>query len=89
MKHHQLKCIQPHFEEIWLKRKTFEIRLNDRNFKVGDTICLMEYDSQDNFYTGNQVFFLITHILHSYQDIIKEGYVILSISETHRISNQK
>ena len=35
MKKHLLKTINPYFQDVWDNKKTFEIRLNDRDFKVG------------------------------------------------------
>ena len=38
MKKHILKTINPYFQDVWDNKKTFEIRLNDRDFKVGGWI---------------------------------------------------
>lgn len=40
---HELKTWPEFFEEIVTGRKTFEIRLNDRGFQVGDGLWLREY----------------------------------------------
>ena len=39
---HELKIQSEYFEVVNNKTKTFEIRKNDRNFKVGDKILLRE-----------------------------------------------
>lgn len=44
MKAHILKCHPHFFAAIVEGRKTFEIRRNDRNYCVGDTFTLREYD---------------------------------------------
>ena len=85
MKAHYLKTVQPHFNEVWAKRKTFELRKNDRNFEVGDIIVLMDYDTSTETYSANEVHGLITHILDSYYDAIHEDYVILSFVEINRL----
>lgn len=39
---HELKILPEYFNEIMYGRKKFEVRFNDRNFKVGDTLLLKE-----------------------------------------------
>jgi hypothetical protein len=51
MKNHQLKIHPEYFNEVVSGNKTFEIRLNDRNYEVGDTFDLLEHDGSD--FTGN------------------------------------
>ena len=40
---HFLKTWPQYFEQIRLKRKTFEIRKDDRGFMLGDQLCLEEW----------------------------------------------
>lgn len=40
---HELKCWPEFFEESVTSRKLFEVRENDRDFRVGDTLWLREY----------------------------------------------
>ena len=40
---HHVKIAPIHYEEIANGRKNFEIRFNDRNYKVGDIVELKEY----------------------------------------------
>ena len=40
---HHVKIAPIHYEEIASGRKNFEIRFNDRNYKVGDIVALEEY----------------------------------------------
>lgn len=44
MAHHDLKCHPHFFAAIVEGKKTFEIRRNDRAYRVGDTMTLKEYD---------------------------------------------
>lgn len=44
---HHLKILPKYFEEILAGKKPFEIRFNDRNFKVGDRVELQEYLGYD------------------------------------------
>lgn len=54
MKNHDLKCHPHFFAAIAEGKKTFEIRRNDRDYRVGDTLTLREFDpSYGN--TGNRL----------------------------------
>ena len=63
MKTHKLKTVQPFFDEVSKRNKTFELRRNDRDFKVGDEIYLQEYDMMHNSFSGKEVRIEITYIL--------------------------
>lgn len=76
---HELKTWPEHFEEVNQRRKTFEIRYHDRQFEVGDTLILYEYDNDQKAYTGRSTGRTITHILQGGQFGIDDNYVILSI----------
>lgn len=52
---HFLKCWPEYFQEVKAGRKLFEIRVNDRGYKVGDTLCLDEYDPAGKVYTGDKI----------------------------------
>ena len=39
---HYLKCESVYFQEVERGKKKFELRKNDRDFKVGDLVCLQE-----------------------------------------------
>lgn len=75
---HSLKITPEYFEDVEALEKTFEVRLNDRNFKVGDVVELNEF--RDNIYTGSRIYKLITYILND-SNYVKEGYVIFSIDD--------
>lgn len=40
---HHLKTLPPYYQAVIEQRKPFEIRENDRNFKVGDRVILEEF----------------------------------------------
>lgn len=49
---HDLKCWPEAFNGLWEGRKLFEIRRNDRDFHVGDTLKLREYLVVRETYSG-------------------------------------
>lgn len=79
---HDLKIHPHHFacvtDEDVNKRKTVELRFNDRDFKVGDELNLMEFDPYSHKMTGNNAVVKVTHVLFG-QTWLQEGYVALSI----------
>jgi hypothetical protein len=75
---HKLKVLPQYFEEVWNENKTFELRENDRNYKVGDTLRLLEFDY--GTYTGRECSRLIKYILIDCEQYgLKDGFVILAI----------
>ena len=50
---HELKILPEYFGAVSLREKTFEIRKNDRDYHVGDTLVLKEWDGEK--YTGRQI----------------------------------
>jgi len=74
---HELKTWERYFKEIWNGNKTFEIRVNDRDFKKGDILLLKEYNPAFNLYSGRSISVEITYILDD-PFFLKEGYVIMS-----------
>lgn len=60
--------------------KTFELRYNDRNFQVGDSLLLMEYDKENKKYLNREFKVRITYVLdNSVFDALKDGYVIMGL----------
>lgn len=43
--------------------KNFEIRKNDRNFKVGDTLILQEWDPETQKYTGREIARYVSYLI--------------------------
>ena len=54
MAHHDLKIHRQHFVNFLAGRKPWEMRVNDRDFQVDDTITLHEFDPIRNVYTGDK-----------------------------------
>lgn len=79
---HQLKVYPQYFKALWCGDKTFEIRLNDRNFQERDEVTLMENeDGSHDGYTGREIHGRITYLTDYEQ---KKGYVVFSFCELSR-----
>ena len=87
MSRHKLKTDQDVFKESWEEVKNFEIRIDDRFYKVGDYLLLLEtvYTGEEMKngkpleYTGRFVEVDVQYKLSSSYGI-KEGWCILSTS---------
>ncbi len=76
-KTHELKTVQPYFSDVIAGRKNFECRLNDRDFKKGDTLKLMEWTGRE--YTGNFATKKVTYIMYDDFYGLAEGYCVMGV----------
>lgn len=76
---HNLKIESKFYNEVIAGTKNFELRKNDRNFKIGDIIHLIEYHNSKP--TSRTCKRLILYILKSSPDFgLMSGYSILSFN---------
>lgn len=78
---HHLKTVPPFFWELWHRKKTAELRFNDRNFQVGDRLVLYYHGDGAAFsdlYERHSVSAIISGITE-FPDALKEGWVMLSL----------
>ena len=75
---HKLKTESRFFKAIEDGRKTFEIRLDDRQFREGDLLELLEWDCIEGVLTGGVLWRRVTYITSWGQ---KKGYVVMAIAE--------
>ncbi|MEI2365753.1 ASCH/PUA domain-containing protein [Niallia circulans] len=73
---HHLKIQPEYFDSVSKGTKSFEIRKNDRNYKVGDVLLLQEYLPSESKFTGRVIDRKITYITDYAQ---QEGYVVMGI----------
>ncbi|UNM95697.1 DUF3850 domain-containing protein [Ignatzschineria rhizosphaerae] len=74
---HYLKVDPIFFKAIQEGKKHFELRKNDRNFKVNDYVILQEFNEK---LTGWSIAAQINFILEDYAGL-EEGYVILNLND--------
>lgn len=78
---HELKIWPIYFGEVLSGKKKFEIRRNDRNFKVGDFLILKEFSPDSNSYSRREIQCKVTYLLDD-PNFIKEGFVVMAIELT-------
>jgi len=62
MSTHVLKCWTSSFTDIVSGRKPFEVRVNDRDYNVGDVLELWEYDPHKSRFSGRLTAVTVTAI---------------------------
>lgn len=75
---HQLKVHPDYFWSIGIQQKTFEVRLNDRDFSVHDHLQLNEY--RHGFFGEGVIEAEIGYILKGFEGL-KDNYVVLSLED--------
>ncbi len=90
--HHHLKTVNPFFEEVWNGNKTFELRKNDRDFRVGDEVTLIEYPVTP---LNRQINFDVSYVLEhkdlpaSLKEALAEDFVILGFKRIYCSADNK
>jgi ParB family chromosome partitioning protein len=72
---HQIRLASMYFDDVCSGKKSFELRKNDRHYKVGDILEMMEFADGKN--TGRSVRVLVTYLLEDYTGI-EDGYCIMA-----------
>lgn len=78
MKTHELKTLPEYFAAQMNGMKKFEVRKNDRGFRVFDHVILREWDGEK--YTGRKMKKRITYVLGHDFEGIEQGFVVLGTS---------
>ena len=76
---HALKTWPEYYKAIIDGTKTFEVRVNDRDYRVGDVLVLQEYIPGEG-YTREMISKVISYILDNPQ-FVKEGYVVMGLHD--------
>jgi len=95
---HEVKIWPNYFDDVADRKKTHELRRNDRSYSVGDTMVMREWIPETGTYTGREILAEITHIIErglAASDRSKitmglsPGYEILSIDVMAVTANDK
>ena len=85
-KSHELKTIQPYYNEIASGHKTFELRIDDRDFQTGDVLWLREW--KGNAF-GRSMRRRITYVMRTDDQVLPaeitglmDGHCILGLGPT-------
>lgn len=73
---HELKCWPEYFQAVLDGVKMFEIRKNDRDFKVGDWLHLQEWCPKTQAYTGRST---KREVAYSTGWEQKPGYIVMGL----------
>jgi hypothetical protein len=73
---HHLKTWPQYFSKVLIDEKTFEVRLDDRDFKTGDTLVLQEWCPGTEQFTGRECQRIVTYITNYGQ---LKGHVVMAI----------
>lgn len=76
---HNLKIKPIHFRAVVLGDKKAELRVNDRDYKVGDVLVLKEYTEEG--YSGNLEYRRVTDITDVSEYTNTPNLVMLSMEE--------
>ena len=83
---HRLKTIQPYFDDVKNGIKKFELRKNDRNYEVGDTLILEEWLDTGNvltsYYSGQVIRKNVIYVLKNRPQFgLQTDYCILGFED--------
>lgn len=84
---HELKCWPEAFDARRAGRKPWELRLNDRDYSVGDTLRQRRWCPIRQAYTGEVDDHVVTWALYGPAFGLPEGYVIMSLAAAPAQSN--
>lgn len=76
---HDLKCWPPYFQAVMAGEKPFEVRQNDRDYRVFDMLVLREWRPDWKEYTGRMCRRVVTYTLPGGSFGIEAGYVVLGL----------
>lgn len=76
---HELKCWLVPFDLILAGLKPWELRENDRGYRTGDTLVLMEWNALTEDYTGRAVSGDVKFVMHGGNFGLPESHCIMTV----------
>lgn len=76
---HDLKIWPEYFKAVCEGKKRFEIRKNDRDFKVGDLLRLREWSPDTKLYSTNFTTMRVTYIVYGPAWDLPKDMVVMSL----------
>lgn len=77
-KTHYIKTLTEYFQDVFLRKKNFELRFNDRDYEVGDILVLQDYNGER--LTGNEAYRTVTYILDDAEKFgLMKGFIIMGM----------
>jgi hypothetical protein len=73
---HELKTWTEFFDLVWSGVKTCEVRVDDRDYQVGDELLLRDYDRDKQRYLDRSLRLRITHVLRA--PFVPAGLAVIS-----------
>lgn len=88
-KKHKLKIWPEHFRAVKKLTKLYEVRYNDRDYRVGDILQLQEWHPKREEYTGDEVERKVGHILDLEEFGLGQRYVVLGFNFKHLTKQER
>lgn len=73
-----LKCSPKYFADLKSGLKQFEVRKDDRNYRVGDLLTIREYCTECEKYSGDETVREVAYVLRDFEGL-KEGWCVLGL----------
>ena len=80
---HRIKLLEKYADDVFDGTKPFEIRKNDRGYKVGDTVSFLPVNANGDSvkHPINDAFFVISYLLKGPLYGLEEGYVVFALEK--------
>lgn len=75
---HTLKCWPEYFKALKDGSKTFEVRIDDRNFQAEDILILREWDVERKIYTGPRLMAMVATVFKNVPGLL-DGYCAMQL----------